>query len=256
MQDTMFNAFKAAFIEYGWMGLVAVGLVLAAFFVIRYVLFKWMDNRFQQSLEAYKIQAQATTEQQKHDLQKILEDKKYDINSRFDRTTRINQLEFQMLPDLWSHLNDAIIKTQSLSGIRQYPDVSRLSEEKLKRHLVQMKFTDNQIETVVESNDKDKSYRAIIDAIDHGEAAESFNRFAITMRKSAIFIQPDLFVSFKEFEDIVKSALIECDMNRQGFYPTRMFEHRQKLSDAAGSDLNKFEARIRDRLWGSIAPEI
>lgn len=253
MNDVVFNAFKSAFIVYGIPGIVSISVLVGGFFIARYVIFKWLDAHFQHRLEAYKQQALAATEQQKHDLQAIIENKKLEINSRFDRTTRIHQLEFQMLPELWGKLNDCILKSQSLFGLRTYPDVVRLEDDKLIRHMKSLNFTENQVEIVLTSLDRAKSYQKIIDAIDYGEATSSFNEYAIAIRKSSIFVGPELFDKFKYYEDILKMALIEIDMNRQTFNQRHSFEHGAKLGEAAGQPLLDFQTEIRNRLWNTTS---
>jgi hypothetical protein len=74
-------------------GLVLVGI---AYGIFRTCGERWLENKFQERLAAYK-----------HALQTELEQLKYQINTLMDRTVKLHQKEFEVLPEAWGRLTDA-----------------------------------------------------------------------------------------------------------------------------------------------------
>src|SRR5438128_9621440 len=102
----------------GTLGITVLGAVGAAYALFRYLGDKWLTDKFNKSLEAYK-----------HAQQQELEQLRLRINTTFDRTVKLHANEFEVLPELWAKLNDAHNHVASLtSPLQTYPDLDRLSE--------------------------------------------------------------------------------------------------------------------------------
>ena len=60
-----------------------------------------------------------------------------------DRATKLHQREFEVLPEIWSKLNDAYGATQGLAGgFFTTPDFSQMTEEKFDLLMAELEFTD------------------------------------------------------------------------------------------------------------------
>jgi hypothetical protein len=100
-------------------GLVVGGGILGT---VVYTIFKilgekWLNAKFEERLAAYK-----------HAQQRELEELKFQINTLMDRTLKLHQREFDVLPEAWGRLNDAfkVIRPVTL-GFQQSPDVNAMS---------------------------------------------------------------------------------------------------------------------------------
>ena len=52
-----------------------------------------------------------------------------------DRTVKLHQREFDVLPQVWSLFNDAYWQISSFMGFKSYPDVNRMSDVQLEELL-------------------------------------------------------------------------------------------------------------------------
>jgi hypothetical protein len=97
-----------------------VGLaVLLSYFLFKTLGSKWLETKFQERLERFR-----------HAQNRELEELRLKINTLFDRTTRLHQREFEVMPEAWAKLNDAFYKTMALvSPFQQYPDLAHMSTE-------------------------------------------------------------------------------------------------------------------------------
>ncbi len=105
-------------------GLAAISLGgVAAFAYWLFKLFsdKWLTAKFSQQLE-----------KNKHDQQKELEDLRFEFNKLMDRTVKLHQREFDVLPEAWALLVEAYGITMAVtSSMQQYADVERMNEIQL-----------------------------------------------------------------------------------------------------------------------------
>jgi hypothetical protein len=82
---------------------------------------KWLNAKFEERLAEYK-----------HAQQKEIEQLTFRINALMDRTTKLHQHEFDVLPEPWSRLNDAFGQTTAfVSSLQSYPDLNRMTDDHL-----------------------------------------------------------------------------------------------------------------------------
>jgi hypothetical protein len=95
---------------------VVAGTVALAYWLFKLFSEKWLTAKFDERLAAYK-----------HHQQKELEQLRYTINSLMDRTIKLHQREFEILPEAWAKLADAFASVASIvAGLQRYPDLNRL----------------------------------------------------------------------------------------------------------------------------------
>jgi CRISPR/Cas system CMR-associated protein Cmr1 (group 7 of RAMP superfamily) len=66
---------------------------------------RWLSSKFSERLEAFK-----------HDQQKEIEHLRFEINKLFDRTTKLHQQEFIVLPKAWSLLVTSYSAARSMTA--------------------------------------------------------------------------------------------------------------------------------------------
>ena len=111
-----------------WIGAITVpagAIVAFAYWLFKLFSDKWLTAKFAERLENYK-----------HSQQKELENVRFEINKLMDRTVKLHQREFDVLPEAWALLVDAHgITNAAISAFQQYPDVGRMDEAQLNEFL-------------------------------------------------------------------------------------------------------------------------
>src|SRR6266478_2766141 len=100
---------------------VVAGTVALAYWLFKLFSEKWLTAKFEERLAAYK-----------HQQQKELEELRFKISSLMDRTTKLYQREFEVLPEAWAKLVIAHATVQGVvSALQQYPDLDRMNDKQL-----------------------------------------------------------------------------------------------------------------------------
>ena len=100
----------------------AAGLILGPF---RYFADKWLTSKFDQRLEQFK-----------HAQQVEMENLRFRINSLFDRTTKLHQREFEVVPTAWALLVECKNQVSAfITAFQQYPDLDRMTGPQLDEFL-------------------------------------------------------------------------------------------------------------------------
>jgi len=72
----------------------------------------------------------------KHQQQKELEELRFKISGLLDRTTKLHQREFEVLPEAWAKLVIAHAKVQGLvSAFQEHPDLDRMTPKQLEEFI-------------------------------------------------------------------------------------------------------------------------
>src|ERR1035437_5397427 len=114
-------------------GVAAVSAAVdVAYWIFKSFSEKWLTSKFDERLAAYK-----------HEQQKELEQLRYKINALMDRTIKLHQKEFDVLPEAWGHLTDAYgVVTATTSFLQQYPDLDQMNGAQLEEFLKDTPFKD------------------------------------------------------------------------------------------------------------------
>jgi hypothetical protein len=95
-------------------GGVVTGLALGLFKIFGE---RWIASKFEQRLEAYR-----------HEHSRDLEQLKFEISKLFDRTTKLHQREFDVLPKAWALIAKSYhLTNQFISPAQSYPDIAKMS---------------------------------------------------------------------------------------------------------------------------------
>ena len=128
---------------------------------------KWLEGKFAERLEAFKHE---------HTLQ--LEQYKYEINSLFNRVSKIHEREFEVLPTAWSKLQEAVGQVaQFTNPLQQYPDLDNMSETQVEEVLAKTGMTESQKEGIRHSDNRNQAYIKTIFWYDLNEAKKSVRVF-------------------------------------------------------------------------------
>src|SRR5262249_38991523 len=120
-----------------------------AFGLFRMLGEKWLDAKFEERLAEYK-----------HAQQKEIEQLRFRINALMDRTTKLHQYEFEVLPEAWGRLNEAFGHTGAVvSPVQSYPDLNRMSEEHVNEYLKKTPLEEWEKAELMAETNKTESFR-------------------------------------------------------------------------------------------------
>lgn len=232
-----------------WIGAFVVaggGLAAIVFWIFKLLSEKWLSAKFEERLAAYR-----------HAQQRELERLKFEINALMDRTVKLHQKEFDVLPEAWGRLTDAHGVTVSITAtIQQYPDVDRMNEDQLDEFLENSSLLKWQKAELKNAHDKNKYYMKAIAWKNINKAQESCQEFHVYLLKNGIFIPEPMKAKFAELDQIIFSALVEHEVNQQDIGGPRLREELKTLLGKGAELLKSLEADVQGRLWKSEATRV
>lgn len=222
------------------------GIGAIAYYALRIFGEKWLESKFAERMADLK-----------HKHQKELEEVRFKINSMFDRTTKLHQREFEILPEAWAHLNDAYGHARSLtSPLQIFPDLARMSAPHLNDFLKECPLADWQKDEIRAASDKNKAYQEAIFWYRLYECRNHARDCHIFLRKNGIFLPKGMRRKFSDIEDLIGDALTEADMHKA--YPdTRKLTgtKEEKLRKDGEKLMAELESEVQSRLWDSKPAE-
>lgn len=229
-----------------WIGGIVVAggaLGVAVFGVFKFLGEKWLNAKFEERLAAYK-----------HAQQRELEHLKFEINSLMDRTVKLHQREFDVLPEAWGRLTDAHgVITAVTSALQQYPDLDRMNDDQLEEFLEGHSFLLNWQKAELRKSSSKARYYSKADSWNKAKKARNACReFHVYFLKNGIFIPEPMKSKFSELDDIIYSALVEYELNLEDEMIPRMRDALKALGSKGPTLLKSLENDVQGRLWNSI----
>lgn len=227
-------------------GLGVTAIIGAAYAFFKFLGEKWISQKFAERLEAYK--AEQTRE---------LERLRHKINGVFDRTKRLHDKEFEVLPDIWAKIVDARDWAGSyLAAFKQYPDVGRMDDAELEEFLVTTRFSDSQKRDIRNAANRQNAYVIYFERYRHADAIDKLREANTSLSKHGIFVLPEVREDMRRFIDLIHSAVLEKQINEEHEVRPRMREGADKLKAEGEPLFIKIEHAVIDRLWESTTAEI
>ena len=202
---------------------------------------KWLNAKFEERLAEYK-----------HAQQKEIEQLRFRINALMDRTTKLHQHEFDVLPEAWSRLNDAFAQTSVLvSPIQSYPDLNRMTEEHINEYLKNTPLQEWEKAELMAQTDKTKFFMKRIFWYRLSDAKAACREHHTYLKKSGIFIPTDVKEKFYELDTLMWDALGEHQANEEIGQLPRMREKIDAFRKKGPELLTALEQQVQTRLWNA-----
>jgi hypothetical protein len=202
---------------------------------------KWLSNRFAERLEAFK-----------HDQQKEIEHLRFEIKKLFDRTTKLNQQEFEVLPKAWSLLVTSFNAAMSMTAaLQQYPDLAQMTSPHLDEFLSKSPLEGWQKDELKNATDYNHYYQQAIFWHRLNSVRKDFRKFAVFLRGKGIFMLPTLKEKFTKIEDLIWNALIEYELNKNEAEWPKHHADQDKLRKEGDLLMKELEKDVQQRLWSS-----
>jgi len=231
-----------------YIGVITVGAGAVATFA--YWLFKlfsekWLTAKFDKHLEDHK-----------HAQQKELENVRFEFNKLMDRTVKLHQQEFDVLPEAWALLVVAKGMSESaVSYLQSYIDLSQMSDAQLDQYLVKCPFDQWKKEEIKSSSEKNKLYQKYMDWEKIVNAQASFREFSLFRLKNGIFMSSPIQEKFRQLDNLIIEALIERQIELEPGSDSPGKDARKKFKKECGNLMDNLEVAIHDRLWSNQAQE-
>ncbi|MGJ8529368.1 hypothetical protein [Maritalea sp.] len=164
--------------------LIAAVLVTACFQLFKWLGAKWISQKFEKELEAYK------TEQSKE-----LEGLRHKIKGVLDRTIRLHTKEFEVLPDLSGELVEAHSWCRGyVAPFQSYANVGAMDVGELAEFLETTEFMEvhkRDIKAVTNSVDKQRAYNRTAAHYESIAASEHMRTLSTGLRNEGVFLSPN-----------------------------------------------------------------
>ncbi len=245
MWDTVLTVIQPAMTGLGVFVAAGGGVVAIAYAIFRVFGEKWLSNKFEERLAAYK-----------HAQQKELEQLRFEINTLMDRTVKFHQKEFDVIPEAWGLLNDAfnIVRPVSL-GFQSYPDVNKLTDDQFAHLLDNSSFSDWEKSELKAASDKTRYYGNRLSFHKLADASACFNKFHDYFSRKSIFIPESIKYKFEAFDSLLYAALVEHQISLESREMGQQFAHGEELHKTGAVLLKSLEQDVRARLWNSQQAE-
>lgn len=228
------------------LGISVTAVVGASYALFKFFGEKWLTQKFAERLEAYKAEQSRELERLRHR-----------ISAVFDRTKRLHDREFEVVPDLWGKLVEAHAWAWSyLSLFQSYPDIDRMDQAELDEFLEGKPFSKAQKRDISTSGKRLDTYIEISERYKYADAMDKIREFNIAYRKQGIFLQPEIKKDMKELFEMIHGAVVEHQINQEHKPRPRLRDDSKKLEIDGKALFEKIEKGIVDRLWDSTTTEV
>jgi hypothetical protein len=209
----------------------------------------WLFQIFTEKWLASKFDAQLARLQHAHERE--IESFRGKISAHMDRTMKLQQREYEVLPVLWEKLADAYADVMLLTSQSQrITDASNMNDADLENFLATTPLLPSQKDQVRSAprTDRTQTLERIIYWYRADEVQERLRAAARYLRFQGIFVLDEINDDAKRLVDLLWSAHSESQSNRQLGPPSTFTDH-ERLRAEGKALLDGIEARVKARLW-------
>lgn len=238
MLDTLTNLLALA----GGSAVIIAAIAGFSYWLFKLFSEKWLTGKFNERLEAYK-----------HRQQRELEELRFKINALMDRTMKLHQREFDVLPEAWSKLVMAHGHVYAITlGMQQVADLDRMTSDHLDEFLEKSPLDRWEKEAIKREPKKTDYYTRAISFNKAFEARSTYREFYVYFRKNGIFIRHEIKIQFDALCELIHGALVEreLELQHEGKFKA-IWESRSKLAKEGDALMKRLEEDIQNRLWDS-----
>lgn len=217
------------------------GFYLLIYKALKHLILKWLDSEFEKRLYLLK-----------HEQQKEIENLRYKISALLDRTAKLHQHEFDVLPEIWIRLNDAYSHIRSsVFPLQTYPDIENMSPNQQEAFINECSLQEWQKEELRTIAKKNNYYQYAITWHDINQASKKTEEAYAYLIKHSIFINADLQQKLLMLHGIYSDALMEYKNNEKNAIFPRKMDKIDRLINEGEQAIILVEKTIHAQLWSS-----
>jgi hypothetical protein len=214
------------------------GAAVIAYWVFTFLGKKWIEAKFADSLE-----------RSRHEHAKEIEHLRFEINSLLNRVTKLHQKEFEVVPEAWSKLNDALFRLRGfVSFFKQFPDLNQMTPEQLSDFLQKSPFSTWECEDLKNSGDLNKRYQQLIFWHELADVRKLYGEYHEYIQKNRIFMSIDLCEPFTKIDSIMWDTLVTRWTRQEIEDPKLWVEASRKMRGEVEPLLHEIERLVQQRL--------
>jgi hypothetical protein len=224
----------------------ALGQVLAyggggaavAYLMFQFLSKKWIESKFAEKLELFR-------HTQAIELQKL----RVEIDSLLSGTIKLQEKEFEILPEVWDRLNAVYEKISGLlSPFKSYPDLERMPEDAMKEFMESTPFTQSQRKEVVQSGRMNGRYQEYHTLYMIHEVKLSYSELEKLVARNGIFLQPELRDLMESMSEAIWSSITSKEIGHDAQDWKMQKESLNNLRDTVKPLYKDIETYIHTRL--------
>ncbi|KQO06918.1 hypothetical protein ASF09_11700 [Sphingomonas sp. Leaf242] len=250
-----------------WAGSIGISALTAAGIMwtgAKVVASKWLDSRFdsrleavklegQKQLEAVKLEGQSQLEAARHEHTGYIERMKFERSNLLDRSAKLNQREFEIIPAIWNAATSAHYAVLRLiSRWQEGTNIHKMTEAHFEALLKDSPMKEHEKDELRGKTGYERTtyYSELQGWLRLREANEAVVRLNIATEEGTIFLQPETHDRIQAITDSIRKTY-------QYFRNNMVFELDEKLEDdpidryrEVGDDEYQALAKyLRERYW-------
>ena len=199
---------------------------------------KWIENKFAEKLELFR-------HTQAIELQKLRDE----IDSLLSGTIKLQEKEFETLPEVWDRLNAVYEKISSLlSPFKSYPDLERMPEDAMKEFMESTPFTQIQRKEIIQSGRMNGRYQEYHTLYMIHEGKLSYSELEKLVARNGIFLQPKLRDLMESMSEAIWSSITSKEIGNDAQDSKLQRESLNNLRDTVKPLYKDIETYIHTRL--------
>jgi hypothetical protein len=190
---------------------------------------KWLEARFANQLEGVKLEGQRQLEGIKQEGQGQLEASrqahaadldrlKFERADLLDRSAKLNQREFEVVPAIWKEATTAHFRTMDLIAVfQQHADVGAMDEARFEAFIEQSRLEPWQRDQLraLDRFERTRYYGDALKWFRLNDANRAVVAFNLALLEQSIFVHPDTHARFEVFADPLRKAFNRFSVNMQ-----------------------------------------
>ena len=214
---------------------------------------KIIDNRFATRLEASKQELQRQLEASRQAHSADIERMKFKVAGLLDRATKLNEREFEVLPEIWTKLDEAYRWAHDLiSPMRSYPNMSRMEEDRFDAFISNSFLKEWQQKAIkaLPIQERTAFFAEASSWYELGQATDAAHELNSALTKGGIYIDPDVFTLLQEFTRFLSVAVHQYSVEkRHNFHKSDEDEDIRAFRENGEAKFNDLSILLRNRYW-------
>ena len=181
------------------------GAAAAAYGVFIFLGRSWIESKFQERLNAVK-----------HDHDKELQRLKIEIDSLLGGTLKLQEREFEVLPEAWRLLDEAKgLVAWIVHPMQEYPDLNRMTSQRFEEALAATELTEADKDEIRRAQDHNKEYIRLIFWSRLARVRKAHSNLHAYIQKNAIFLPEEMKDRYVTIGSLMWKALVAKQVGHQ-----------------------------------------